>query len=72
MQCMSFKERDNLHGLQVDNYESNSKDAGDGHDVGAGSIPDQSSKSLLTRLFCTHWPVSVTYNKMKLKLENRK
>ena len=28
----SFKERDNLQGLQVDNYESNSKDAGDGHD----------------------------------------
>ena len=65
----SFKERDNLQGLQVDNYESNSKDAGDGHDVDAGSISDQSLKSLPTRLFCTHWPVSVTYNKMKLKLE---
>ena len=25
VQCMSFKERDNLQGLQVDNYESNSK-----------------------------------------------
>ena len=60
VQCMSFKERDKLQGLQVDNYESNSKDAGDGHDVGAGSIPDQSSKSLRTRPICTLRPVSVT------------
>ena len=67
VQCMSFKERDKLQGLQVDNYESNSKDAGDGHDVDAGSIPDHSLKSLPTRLFCTHRPVSVTYNKNEIK-----
>ena len=40
----------NLQGLQVDNYESNSKDAGDGHDVDAGFISNQSLKSLPTRL----------------------
>ena len=59
---MSFKERGHSEVLQADNHESNSKDAGDGHDVDAGSISDQSLKSFPTRLFCAHWPFSVTYN----------